>query len=239
MSGHVSTAIEILIIVPARCGSKGIPDKNIKSLAGKPLLQWTIDALITANIADSLAILSTDSPMYAELGTHLGLQVPFIRPQRYATDQTPATQVVQHTLGWFGDTYGYLPKYTMWLQPTSPFRSTACIRQAVAMIHQTDVEAVIGCKEIHRDPSTLFRCENGFLSPLDKQAPTQTHRQQIQSLLTPNGAMYLCNSHYLKESASFYPPNTVPLIMNGIQSLDIDSDEDWAIAEAFVQSRLV
>jgi N-acylneuraminate cytidylyltransferase/CMP-N,N'-diacetyllegionaminic acid synthase len=234
-----SQPIKTFIIVPARSGSKGLADKNIKPLAGKPLLQWTSDAIAQAGAQQSLAILSTDSPVYAELGRANGLLVPFLRPAACADDAATAVQVIEHALTWFQSEHAYLPEQTMWLQPTSPLRPAAIIAQALAMMAECQADAVIGCKEIPRDLTTLFRCEDGYLSALDKNRPTQTSRQQTQPLLTPNGAMYLCKSDYLLAHGSFYPPKTLPLQMNAVQSLDIDTAEDWAMAEAFINYGLV
>ncbi len=231
--------INTLIVVPARSGSKGLPDKNIKLLGGKPLLVWTSQAITQAGLRGCLSILSTDSANYVEIGRQAGMEVPFIRPADCATDSASAMQVVEHALDWFWQQYACLPEKLMWLQPTSPFRSPAIIQQALAMMTEQRVDAVIGCKEIHRDLSALFRCDGGFLAPLNRDKPTQTSRQQIKPLLTPNGAMYLCKTAYLLEQKSFYPPKTVPLVMNAVQSLDIDTEEDWAIAEAFIKQGLV
>ena len=101
------------------------------------------------------------------------------------------------------------------------------------------IDAVIGCMAIHRDLTTLFKTEAGFLRPLNKHKPTQTTRQQIEPLLTPNGAMYLCKTAYLLKNQSFYPEKTVPLHMNALQSLDIDNELDWLMAEAFIKQGLV
>ncbi|WP_150046520.1 MULTISPECIES: acylneuraminate cytidylyltransferase family protein [Methylomonas] len=231
--------IRLLIIVPARSGSKGIADKNVKPLAGKPLLQWTAEAVLAGDLSDTLAILSTDSSDYAELGRRLGLRVPYLRPAQHAGDDASAMQVIRHALEWFDSEHGYLPELTMWLQPTSPFRPPSILRQAVELVDAVGADSVIGCKEIHRDLTTLFRREQGFLQALDTRRPTQTSRQQSSPLLTPNGAMYLCKSAYLTEHGSFYPPRAAPLIMNAVQSLDIDTAEDWAIAEAYVKQGLV
>lgn len=229
---------QTFIIIPARSGSKGIIDKNIKLLGGRPLLQWTTDAINIAQPENALAILSTDSAHYAEIGQRLGVKTPFLRPAECAGDRASALQVIEHALDWFQNAYGYLPEQTMWLQPTSPFRSPTIIQQALTMMIEHQVDAVIGCKEIHRDLTTLFHCEDGFLSALENSKPSQSSRQQIRPLLTPNGAMYLCKSAYLLAQQSFYPQKTAPLIMNAIRSLDIDTDEDWAMAEAFIKQGL-
>jgi N-acylneuraminate cytidylyltransferase/CMP-N,N'-diacetyllegionaminic acid synthase len=190
-------------------------------------------------LENSLALGSTDSDAYANLANKLGLQTPFIRPAEYATDGASAISVVRHALSWFSLHYGYYPQHVMWLQPTSPFRSPAVIRRALDLLQKHEVDAIIGCKEIHRDLTTLFRCEHGYLSALNKSEPMQITRQQSQPLLTPNGAMYLCKTSVLLERNTFYPEKTLPLVMGALSSLDIDSEEDWAMAEAFVEKDLV
>lgn len=231
--------IKTLIIVPARSGSKGVIDKNIKLLGGKPLLQWTCEAIHNARLVAAFSLLSTDHPRYAELGKQLGLETPFLRPMEYATDQTPALEVIRHALVWFEAAHGYLPENTIWLQPTSPFRGSECLRQALDIIQTPSVNAVVGCYAIHRNLTTLFRNQDGFLQPLDSESPIQTSRQQNAPLLTPNGALYLCKTSEILERQTLYPPNTRPLMMDSIQSLDIDTEEDWAIAEAFIQQGLL
>jgi CMP-N,N'-diacetyllegionaminic acid synthase len=231
-------SIQTLIIVPARSGSKGLPDKNIKLLGDKPLLTWTAKAIEKANTGNCLAILSTDSKRYADVGLEAGLHVPFIRPPDCANDTASALVVIDHAVQWFKDEHGYLPEQLMWLQPTSPFRSSAIIEQALAMMVQRQADGVIGCKEIHRDLTTLFQKREGFLSALSEQQ-TQTRRQDVEPLLTPNGAMYLCKTSILQQKRSFYSERTLPLVMDAIMSLDIDTPTDWTIAEALVKAGLV
>ncbi|MEQ1637549.1 MAG: acylneuraminate cytidylyltransferase family protein [Methylococcales bacterium] len=231
--------INTFIIVPARSGSKGIPDKNIKLLGGKPLIAWTAESIKNAQLSNSLAILSTDSDRYAEIGRAMGLQVPFLRPQAFAGDSASALAVVEHALQWFEQAYHYLPKQVMLLQPTSPFRSFDMLNQADEMIQSGEADGVIGCKEIHRDLTTLFNLNAGYLRPLCTENATQTRRQDIAPLLTPNGALYLCKTAVLLEKKSFYAERTLPLVMDAMMSLDIDSLNDWAMAEAFVQAKLV
>jgi N-acylneuraminate cytidylyltransferase/CMP-N,N'-diacetyllegionaminic acid synthase len=230
--------IRTLIIIPARSGSKGIPDKNIKLLGGKPLLAWTAEAIQQTNLSDCLAILSTDSELYAKVGSDAGLNVPFIRPADCSNDNTSAIAVIDHALHWFEGEHHYLPEQVMWLQPTSPFRPSAIIAQALEMMDSQQADGVIGCKEIHRDLTTLFNTQGGFLKPLSHGQTTQTRRQDVKPLLTPNGAMYLCRTSVLQEKKSFYAGRTLPLLMDSIMSLDIDTLTDWSMAEAFVQAAL-
>lgn len=197
---------------------------------------YTLKSIQQLNLTDYLAILSTDSEDYAQLAQQQDFYVPFIRPKELATDHTSALAVVNHALDWFEYTYQYLPEQILWLQPTSPFRSTGLIEQALAMIENPAIESVIGCKTIDRDLTTLFKSDNGFLKPLSKQT-TQTCRQHIEPLLTPNGALYLCKTAVLRAGQSFYSSRSVALPMDAIMSLDIDNDTDWLIAEALCQYR--
>ncbi len=228
-----------LIIIPARSGSKGIPDKNIKLLGDKSLIAWTAQAIQKADLNNYIAILSTDSDHYAKVGRDAGLRVPFIRPVECSNDKASALAVVEHALHWFEDEYHYLPEQVMWLQPTSPFRSSAIIEQALELMERRQADGVIGCKEIHRDLTTLFKSNDGFLTALSNDKAIQTRRQEVEPLLTPNGAMYLCKTSVLQEKKSFYSERTVPLVMDAVMSLDIDTLTDWAMAEAFVKAKLV
>lgn len=232
-------SIKTFAIVPARSGSKGIPDKNIKFLGGKPLIAWTAETLKAAKLESCLSILSTDDQRYADVGLATGLQVPFLRPASLATDSASTIAVVEHALHWFEQTYTYLPEQVMILQPTSPFRPSGLLARALAMLQTKEVGSVIACKEIHRDATSLFNLENGHLQPLDTQLAIQTRRQDIAPLLTPNGALYLCKTEVILGRKSIYAENTLPLVTDAYTSLDIDTATDWAMAEAFVKAGLV
>lgn len=228
--------IQTLIVVPARSGSKSIPDKNIKLLGNKPLLAWTAEAVQRANINNCLAILSTDSEYYANVGAAAGLHIPFIRPAACSNDNASALAVIDHALQWFEGEHQYFPEQVMWLQPTSPFRSSAIIERALDMMVRRQADGIIGCKELHRDLTTLFKTNDGFLRALRADQAVQNRRQEVEPLLTPNGAMYLCKTSVLQEKKSFYSDRTAPLVMDAIMSLDIDTLTDWAMAEALVKA---
>lgn len=231
--------IETLIIIPARCGSKGLENKNIKPLAGKPLLAWTIECALRADVPGSLTIVSTDSPEYADIARQFGAETPFIRPQSFAEDHSSALDVIEHALTWFEQTSHVLPSRVMWLQPTSPLRSVANITDAVKLLQENRADSVIGCKAIERDLTALFTLQSGYLRALDSKPQTQTRRQDISALLTPNGAMYLARTELLRQRRSFYGDKTLPLLMNALQSIDIDTLLDWQIAEACIKQGLM
>lgn len=237
---HEGAKIETLIIIPARSGSKGLENKNIRLLAGKPLLAWTIECVLRANIADSLTIVSTDSSEYAEIARQYGAMTPFIRPAQYADDSSSALEVIEHAMDWFKQTHNTLPRQVMWLQPTSPLRSYPIIKEAMQMLLDQQADSIIGCKPIERDLTTLFTLEShGYIRPIDSSQKIQTRRQDIAALLTPNGAMYLARTELLLSRRSFYGDKTLPLVMNALQSIDIDSLLDWQIAEACIKQGLV
>jgi len=231
--------IQTLIVVPARSGSKGIGDKNIKLLGGKPLLAWTIEAIQAAKLENVLPIISTDSEKYAELSRSLGLAAPFLRPEALSIDSASSVDMLLHALDWFVDAYGYLPEQVMMLQPTSPFRSAKIIQQALTMMAATQVDSVIGCKEIYRDLTTLFEEKNGYLVALNPGDNSRARRQDVKPLLTPNGCMYLCKSSFIQERRRFYSENTLPLLTDEFANIDIDTDVDWKIAEACIQAGLL
>lgn len=228
-----------LLIVPARSGSKGVVDKNIRPLGGQPLLAWTAQAIQQAGFPESTAIVSTDSAEYASVGQRYGLQAPFLRPADISGDTATAMEVIEHAIDWYRQEFSTLPELTFWLQPTSPFRGVACLRQAWQTLQARQADAVVACTAIHRDLTTLFRRQQGYLRALDEVQPTQTARQQIDPLLTPNGALYAYKTEVLLAQRSFYPDKTVPLLMNAIQSLDIDTELDWSIAEAYIKQGLL
>lgn len=232
--------IETLIIIPARSGSKGLADKNIKPLAGKPLLAWTIECALQAAVNNSLTIVSTDSPHYADIAKQYGAEIPFMRPRQFAEDASTALDVINQALDWFSQHESLVPDQVMWLQPTSPLRSADTVRNAIELMAEQQADSVIGCKLIERDLTTLFTLENEtYLRPLESSRQTQTRRQDIAALLTPNGAMYLAKTELLKNRRSFYGDKTLPLQMDTLQSIDIDSLLDWRIAEACIEQGLM
>ena len=128
----------ILAIIPARGGSKGIPRKNIKNLNGKPLLEYTVDAINKCKLIDR-AILSTDDDEIINIGSKLGLEVPFKRPLNLAQDDTPALPVIKHALNALEDIDGYKPDVIIILQPTSPLRTNKHISEALNLYLSNNV----------------------------------------------------------------------------------------------------
>jgi len=233
-------ASQLLIVIPARGGSKGLPGKNAKILGSHPLLKWTSDAVALSGLENHQCLLSTDDEEIAAIGEGIGLDVPFIRPAALASDTASSVETVEHALDWINRHREFYPKYLMLLQPTSPFRPPQVIFDAFSRItenHTTD--AVIGVKAIHRSPRTLFYTdETNTMTPLEEQNTTDTRRQDVRAIYTPNGAMYVIKTDILKSQHTLFPKNSKAIIMDQFQSHDIDDPIDWAIAAAHVNAGL-
>ena len=223
---------EVLVVIPARGGSKGLPGKNIKPLGGLPLLGWTAEALRQSHLREARCLLSTDDAAIAEAGRACGLAAPFLRPAALAGDTATSVDVVLHALDWLADTHGEHPSRVLLLQPTSPFRPPTAIDRAWDMLcDDPTLDAVVAVRALHRSPGSLFLPDaQGRLQSLGNDGISR--RQDSPGLLTPNGALYLIRSTVLRAGGNFFPPASAPLPMDAIASLDIDDATDWAMAEA-------
>lgn len=221
----------ILCVVPARGGSKRFPDKNIALLAGDSLLSHTASAIQASGI-DMPVILSTDSAKIADVGERLGWQVPFTRPDVISSDDASSVDVALHAVDWWSETHSEKPEWLLLLQPTSPLRGGACIRDAVALVRQRpDANAVVGCCELHVPASAIFETSGkGFFKAIAAGNDSRVY--------VPNGAIYFVRSKLLRKERSFFPSDTLPLLMPKIQSIDIDTREDLMIAQALHQQGL-
>src|SRR3989344_3688893 len=157
--------MKILGVITARGGSKSIPRKNIKELAGKPLIAWTIEAVKESGVFDRV-ILSTDDDEIAAIGQKFGAEVPFMRPKELAEDSTPHLPVMQHALTWLKDHEGYSPDYTMILPPTAPLREPFHTRDVLDLIIKTNADSVLAVAEIPKQFTpykAMVKGDDGFL----------------------------------------------------------------------------
>lgn len=227
----------LLILVPARAGSKGLLGKNVKPLGGVPLLGWTARCIAASRVR-ARALLSTDDPALAEVGRAHGLETPFLRPAELATDTAGMLEVVDHAIGWLEAHEGFHPSAVMLLQPTCPFRKPERLRHALMLLAQPGTDGVIGVRSIERSLAVMYRPRpDGLLEPL---APwdDQTRRQAVTPLLTPNGTLYLTTRESLDHHRRLFPPRLRPLHTGHVEGIDIDTPEDWALAEAVVAAGL-
>jgi len=214
-----------MVIVPARGGSRRLPGKNLRPLGGLSLLGWTLGALRAAGFAE-VPLLSTDDPAIAAEGRRLGFAVPFLRPAALAADDTPTVPVVLHALDRRppGDTEE--PEFVMLLQPTSPFRPPRLLREGLdALAASPEADTLIAVRPLPVGLEHVYRADGPVLA----QATAASGRGYV-----PSGALYIARTAALRRHGSFVAPRCLWLAHDGLSALDIDTEDDWAVAEAAV-----
>ena len=226
----------IVAVIPARGGSKGVPRKNVKLLAGEPLIGWTIAAaLATRDVVR--VIVSTEDPEIAEVARRCGADVPFVRPLELALDTATSIDVAVHALDWMQQTEHGEPAIVLWLQPTSPLRTTDDIAAAIALQQRTSAAAVVSVCAAAHPPQWLKRLgPRGELLPW-QPGPEPERRQDTASLYQLNGAIYLVQTTALRQQRTFAPEGTLAYVMPMDRSLDIDTPWDFYLAELILQDR--
>jgi CMP-N,N'-diacetyllegionaminic acid synthase len=221
----------VLGIVPARGGSKSIPDKNLRKLAGRPLLAYTIEAARASGVIDRL-VLSTDSKAIANLGRELEIEVPFLRPAELARDDTPMLPVLQHAVEAL-EAEGWVPEVIVLLQPTSPLRKPEHIRRAVEMLRAEEGDSVVSVQEIPHiyAPQKALRLEDDVLEFWLPDGKRITRRQQLETSYAREGTVYAFWRDTLMEQGSIYGKRCLPLVLPPGESLPLDTETDWQIAD--------
>lgn len=226
----------ILALIPARGGSKRIPGKNIRPLGGRPLIVWSIEAAKgTPEIRDILV--STDDPAIAATSRDAGALVPWLRPAELAADSASSIDVCLHALDWYERENGAVDGLLL-LQPTSPFRSRATVQRGIELFHARHRRPVIGISPAKSHPMWCFYVEGESMRPFIKGANAPLRSQDLPPAYVVNGAFYLIAPADLRRLRSFEGPETVPLIVDEPEEgLDLDTEWEWAVAEAIVRSR--
>jgi len=234
-------ASRVLGVVTARAGSKGIPGKNVKLLAGKPLILHTIESAKASGAFDRI-ILSTDDDVAASIAREHGCEVPFMRPAELCTDTTPHLPVMDHALRWLRDHDRYIPELVMTLLPTSPLRQPAHIRQAVDLARSKDADSVIGVDEMppHFNPMRVVTIEDGGWARLFvgrqpvKRRPGR--RQDMPPAWVMNGAIYLFKTACLFDPVepSLYGDRVAAMVMPPPYGMNLDDPEDWERVEELI-----
>jgi N-acylneuraminate cytidylyltransferase len=223
--------MKLLALIPARGGSKGIPRKNIKPLAGKPLLGWTIDVARQAGSIDRI-IVSTEDEEIASIARDLGAEVPFMRPAALSADDTPGIEPVIHALE-------QLPEvdWLLLLQPTSPLRAVADIEGIVQLCFERDAPSAVSVTVVDKHPYWMYHCgEQDRLDPVIPDQPANTRRRQdLPPAYTLNGALYLARRDWLLEHRRFVGPDTLGYVMPPERSVDLDTPRDWDWVEFLIE----
>jgi CMP-N,N'-diacetyllegionaminic acid synthase len=232
--------VKVLGIIPARGGSKGVPRKNVKILAGKPLLQWTAEAALKSNL--DKVILSSEDPEIISFGKSAGLEVPFTRPKELAKDDTPAIDVVIHAVEELKRSYGYQPEAVMLLQPTSPLRTTKHINEALHLFDQhPEATSLVSVVKVPHSmvPESLMRLDqNGYLKHVRLWDERKNLRQEKPLYYARNGAaIYLVRILCLLEEKSLYGGRILSYEMSREESVDIDDLFDFEMCGFLLEKR--
>ena len=229
--------MRVLGVITARGGSKGIPGKNLKLLAGRPLLAYTVDAARASHALDRV-IVSTEDATIADAARALSCEVPFVRPSELARDETIHLDVIVHAWRWMRDRAGYQADAVMTLQPTSPLRTGADIAGSVALLEASNADSVLSVTEVplHHHPLRTLRlnaADEAVLFASGEPVRRRINRRQdLPEAWVMNGAIYACRTGVLDaQEPSLYGDRVVAYRMPVERSLSIDDAEDWAAAE--------
>jgi CMP-N-acetylneuraminic acid synthetase len=227
--------MEALGVIPARGGSRGIPQKNLRPVAGKSLLAYAVEAARGSRRLRR-TILSTDDPAIAEAGRALGVEVPFMRPADLAGDAAPVLPVLQHAASEMA-ARGFSADAVVLLQPTSPLRRAEHIDAALEMLETTGADTVVSVVEVPHsfNPASLMRMEEGRLRPF-LDGPPVLRRQDKPLLYARNGPAVLAVRVGQLGLGSLYGDDTRALVMSPEDSIDVDGSWDLELLE-FILSR--
>jgi CMP-N,N'-diacetyllegionaminic acid synthase len=227
----------VLAIVPARGGSKGVPGKNVRPLAGRTLLEYVAVAARESARIDRI-ILSTDSEEIAEAGRKAGLEVPFMRPAELARDDTPMLPVLRHAIEEV-ERGGWAPAYIVLLQPTSPLRRPVHIRNVISELVEQRADSVVTVIEVpkHFSPDYVMRIEDGHLRPFLPEGERITRRQDVRPAYSRDGTVYAFRRDTIDRFGNIYGAQCRPLVIDARESLSIDTPSDWAAAEMILATQ--
>lgn len=229
---------KLLGIITARGGSKRVPRKNLKNFLGKPLLVWTIEVGQKGNVFDKF-ILTTDDEEIAETGMKYKMEVPFIRPAELAQDTSSSYDTIKHTVKWLQGNQNYRPDWIVLLEPSSPGRQPFHIKEVVELIKKDpNFDSIIGVSEIPGHFSHLKqqqRDNDGIITRVNDGATMKSlilRNQDVPKSFYINSAIYAFKTSNLFDGGrSLWGNKTYGYVMDNKYSMDIDTPEDWLIAE--------
>lgn len=232
---------EVLAVIPARGGSKGVPRKNIRPLAGKPLIAHTIEAALNSKNIHRV-IVSTDDSEIAEVARENGAEVPFLRPEEFATDTATSLSVIQHAISWFSKHKSYRPAALAILSPTSPLRTVAQIEATINLLWSTKHDSALTICSVQDHPYFIYeQQQDGSLSELVSLANKPLRRQELPVYYTHSQAVVVSRYDYLKNCGKHQPifnfQSMAGYCIDRDSALDIDTLDDFHAAEILFKQR--
>jgi N-acylneuraminate cytidylyltransferase len=229
----------IVALIPARAGSKRVPDKNIRPLAGHPVIAYTVAAALGSGIFKDV-IVSTDSERYAEIVKYYGAEVPFLRPGSLAGDQSPDIEWLQYTLNRLQEDGRHYDCFSI-LRPTSPFRLPETIRRAWQDFStQTGVDSLRAVEKCTQHPGKMWVVRGKRMTPLLPLGPAEQpwHSSQYPSLpeiYVQNASLEIAWSQVVTRDRTIAGNVVMPFLTTGYEGFDVNSEYDWQLAEHLVQ----
>lgn len=228
--------MRILAVIPARAGSKGIPNKNIALLNGNPLISYSInEALKIKNF--KRVFISTDSQEIADLCLSLGIDVPFLRSKELGGDSVKTIDVILDVLKNLENNFGESYDYVCLLQPTSPLRKAFDIQQCIKLIKKKSPESVVSLSLIDEPhPLKMKKIVDGLIKPYHKMADSSVPRQELPKVYELNGAVYITKTETLRKEKSFFGHKSIPYLMPKERSININNPFDLKLAEMILRN---
>lgn len=230
-------------MVPARGGSKTILRKNIRPLNGRPLIAYTLDAVRNSKLV-TRAVVSTDDSAIASVVNRYGVELPFVRPASLATDTTPDLPVFQHCLEWLWLHENYRPDVVVHLRPTAPLRRSDHIDQGIEMLMaSSEADSVRSVTLARQHPLKMWRLNVDFLEPyvvdgmVAAAEPYNEPRQQLPPAFIQTGSVDVVRTEVIVDQHSMCGKRIKALILDELDSVNIDDELDWALAELLIKRR--
>ena len=229
----------IIAIIPARGGSKRFPGKNIHLLGGKPLIGWTLEAALQSSFIDTVVVSTNDQPV-AEIAKQYGAEVPFIRPDLLALDETPTFDVVRHAIEYYQENLHKVFDFVILLQPTSPLRSSAHIDQSILYLMGKQADAVVSVCPVEHPLEWMNALPDNFsMEGFIKNEYKGLRSQDLGVAYRLNGAIYLCKTSRLIQDKTFLLEDSIfGFVMNQEDSVDIDTEFDLKLCQFLLSNRL-
>lgn len=218
----------ILGVVPARGGSKGIPDKNVKPFADTSLLEIAIKCANESKMVNDV-IVSTDSKKIAEKALLYGGKVPFLRPSELGSDEIPIWRVLKHVIEEYSKN-GNPPDYLITLQPTSPFRKAAHIDEAAKILLSSDADSLLSLSEVTHTPYKMRIINEGYVEPFLRETLV-LQRQEAPPVYRLNGVVYITRREVIMEQQSIWGKKILPYVLPEAYGMNIDTPEEFSFAE--------